>query len=122
MFTTRTQVAPVARLLALLALLAPADVAADDGFKPLFNGKDFTGWILPAVPGLFTVEGDEIVGRTGVEKLKKNVYRFAVEKEFECNIEDVYADARTTLGEGKTRKVFSTMFEFKPTQVIKISD
>ena len=71
MIPHRTRFGLVACLLALLA--APA-TAADDGFKPLFNGKDFTGWTLPSVPGLFTIEGDEIVGRTGSEKLKKNEF------------------------------------------------
>lgn len=33
-----------AKFLLLLALLATAAIAAEDGFKPLFNGKDLTGW------------------------------------------------------------------------------
>ncbi len=32
--------------LALLALAACADAADDEGFRPLFNGKDLTGWSL----------------------------------------------------------------------------
>ena len=28
--------------------LIPATFAADDGFQPLFNGKDLSGWITPA--------------------------------------------------------------------------
>ena len=37
---------PPARLVALLtaAVLAWPALAAEDGFKPLFNGKDLTGW------------------------------------------------------------------------------
>ena len=30
--------------LPLLAILLPPAAAQDNGFKPLFNGKDFTGW------------------------------------------------------------------------------
>src|SRR5215468_2792451 len=30
--------------LALVLIITPACVAADDGFTPLFNGKDLTGW------------------------------------------------------------------------------
>jgi hypothetical protein len=33
-----------ASVLAASALYAPADDKKDDGFTPLFNGKDFTGW------------------------------------------------------------------------------
>ncbi len=29
-----------------LGLLASVALAADEGFKPLFNGKDTTGWRL----------------------------------------------------------------------------
>ncbi len=65
-------------ILAALALLAaaPAGGSAQDdkGFKPLFNGKDLTGWITPDDKTLFTVENGEIVGRTGTEKLKKNEF------------------------------------------------
>jgi hypothetical protein len=61
--------------LALLAALAPLASRADDteGFRPLFNGKDLSGWVLPSVEGLFTVENGEIVGRTRGD-LKKNEF------------------------------------------------
>ena len=35
------------RLLLSLSLLATLSFAADDGFVPVFNGKDFTGWKGP---------------------------------------------------------------------------
>ena len=44
-----------------------------DGFRPLFNGKDLAGWVLPADPDLFTVENGEIVGRTRGD-LEKNEF------------------------------------------------
>jgi hypothetical protein len=53
-------------LLALLAL-APASTtrAGDDGFKPLFNGKDLTGWVnVNGAPGTFFVK-DEMIVTTG---------------------------------------------------------
>jgi hypothetical protein len=54
----------VFRAASLLALfvLAQAAVAADDGFKPLFNGKDLTGWDGDAK--LWRVENGAIVGET----------------------------------------------------------
>jgi len=54
--------------------LAPARHAlAAEGFRPLFNGKDLSGWVTPADKALFTVEGGEIVGRTQGD-LKKNEF------------------------------------------------
>jgi len=54
--------------------LAPAQHAlAAEGFRPLFNGKDLSGWVTPADKALFTVEGGEIVGRTQGD-LKKNEF------------------------------------------------
>ena len=62
-------------LAAGLALaLAPSIVAAEDGFTPLFNGKDLTGWITPNSGTLFTVENGEIVGRSKKGELKKNEF------------------------------------------------
>jgi len=69
---------PAAALLVLSAALAfaPSRASAQEskGFRPLFNGKDLTGWITPDDKSLFTVEDGEIVGRTGQEKLKKNEF------------------------------------------------
>jgi hypothetical protein len=68
------------RLAAALLLFSAAGASlrseAQDskGFRPLFNGKDLTGWVTPADKSLFTVENGEIVGRTGEEKLKKNEF------------------------------------------------
>jgi Domain of Unknown Function (DUF1080) len=56
----------------LAFMLAPAPV--EDGFKPLFNGKDLTGWVTPDNKGLFSVEDGEIVGRTKEKELKKNEF------------------------------------------------
>ena len=51
-----------------------ASAQESKGFRPLFNGKDLTGWVTPEDKSLFTVEDGEIVGRTGEEKLKKNEF------------------------------------------------
>src|SRR5262249_21767392 len=47
--------------------------AEQEPFQPLFNGKDFSGWVTPSDPALFSVENGEIVGRT-IGKLKKNEF------------------------------------------------
>ncbi len=41
--------------------------------RPLFNGKDLTGWVTPDDKALFTVENGEILGRTKGD-LKKNEF------------------------------------------------
>ena len=69
----------------LISLLAFSAVSAQDGFKPLFNGKDLTGW--DGNPELWKVEGGEIVGTTtGPEQLAYNqflIWRGGVVKNFE---------------------------------------
>ena len=34
----------------------------EDGFKPLFNGKNFDGWVQQGGVAKYRVEGDVIVG------------------------------------------------------------
>jgi len=51
----------------------PASGREPGRFRPLFNGKDLTGWLTPEDKSLFTVEDGEIVGRTK-ELLKKNEF------------------------------------------------
>jgi hypothetical protein len=66
--------------LAACLLLAVPLRADDEGFRPLFNGKDLSGWITPDDKTLFAVENGEIVGRTRAEpeakksSLKKNEF------------------------------------------------
>ena len=55
-----------------LTLLSLAPFEADE-FRPLFNGKDLSGWVTPADLGLFSVEDGAIVGRTKGD-LKKNEF------------------------------------------------
>jgi hypothetical protein len=69
-----------AALLATSAALAlglagwRATAQESKGFRPLFNGKDLTGWVTPDDKSLFTVEDGEIVGRTGEIPIKKNEF------------------------------------------------
>ncbi len=58
-------------LLLSLALLLPA-VALEEGFTPLFNGKDLTGWKRVNGQGEYKVEGDCIVGFG--ENVRKNTF------------------------------------------------
>ncbi|HEY1379062.1 MAG TPA: family 16 glycoside hydrolase [Gemmataceae bacterium] len=45
-----------------LALAAPAIGDVGDGYRPLFNGRDLTGWArVNTAPGTFFVRGDEII-------------------------------------------------------------
>jgi hypothetical protein len=60
----------------MLATVGPtSQVSAQEPgkFRPLFNGKDLSGWLTPEDKSLFTVEDGEIVGRTK-ERLKKNEF------------------------------------------------
>jgi len=60
-------------VLALTLALAPLlSYAAEDGFTPLFNGTDLTGWT--GAPGLWRVENGEIIGSTKGVKLEHNSF------------------------------------------------
>ena len=67
---------PALRLASAVALCAGiAGIgahAADDGFTPLFNGTDLSGWTGDAK--LWRVENGEIVGSTKGVKLEKNTF------------------------------------------------
>ena len=53
-------------LISLVALLAVTTFcSADDGFKPLFNGKDIDGWIKRGGDATYSVEDGCIVGKRG---------------------------------------------------------
>jgi len=53
-------------LIAFFALFALTTFCqADDGFKPLFNGKDIDGWIKRGGDATYTVEDGCIVGKRG---------------------------------------------------------
>lgn len=59
------------KLCLLLCLALPA-FAVEEGFTPLTNGKDLTGWKIVGGTGQYKAEGDMIVG-TG-ENVKANTF------------------------------------------------
>src|SRR3954469_5508082 len=79
------------RIAMLAALLCPVvfchSTLAQDGFRPLFNGKDLTGW--DGNPELWSVEDGCITGKTtGPEQLPYNqflIWRGGVVKNFELH-------------------------------------
>jgi hypothetical protein len=70
------QVLSLAITLVLTAGPAPALAASadDEGFQPLFNGKDLSGWVTPDDKTIFSIENGEIVGKTRAGQLKKNEF------------------------------------------------
>ena len=63
----------------------------EDGFKPLFNGKNFDGWVQQGGVAKYRVEGDVIVGEAvaGTPNsfmCTKRLYRnFVLEYEYKCD-------------------------------------
>ena len=74
--------------LLLFSLLFGSLASAQDGFKPLFNGKDLTGW--DGNPELWSVEDGCITGKTtGPEQLAYNqflIWRGGKVKNFELRV------------------------------------
>ena len=72
----------------LLPLLTISALHAADGFRPLFNGKDLTGW--DGNPELWSVEDGCITGKTtGPEQMKYNqflIWRGGKVKNFELHL------------------------------------
>lgn len=61
-------------LVAAFLIIAAPTRGQDADFRPLFNGKDLTGWILPEDATLFSVVDGQIVGKTQEGQLKKNEF------------------------------------------------
>ena len=61
-----------AMLALAVSFAAPLSAKAAD-FKPLFNGKDFKGWVRPADKEMFSLKDGVIVGTTKGD-LKKNEF------------------------------------------------
>jgi hypothetical protein len=45
--------------------VAAAPAASEEGFVPLFNGKDFSGWHKEGGQATYEIDGDQIVGKVG---------------------------------------------------------
>jgi hypothetical protein len=69
-----------------VALTVGADQKKEDGFTPLFNGKDLTGWVnVNCAPGTFFVKDGEIVttGKpTGFLRTERQYENFVLELEW----------------------------------------
>ncbi|MGE5193049.1 MAG: DUF1080 domain-containing protein [Deltaproteobacteria bacterium] len=77
------------RLLLAVALcgpLADASLCAQEDFKPLFNGKDLSGWVnVNCAPGTFTVRDGMIVSTgvpTGFMRTDRQYENFVIELEW----------------------------------------
>lgn len=75
------------RVVSMALLICAANVqAADDGFVPLFNGRDLSGWkIVNVAPGTFTVRDGMIVSTgkpTGTLRTDRMYENFVVELEW----------------------------------------
>ncbi|MGQ0635563.1 MAG: 3-keto-disaccharide hydrolase [Planctomycetaceae bacterium] len=55
------------------------DSAATDGFRPLFNGRDLTGWDATK-PEMWSVQDGKIIGQQAKGELKKNTFLATKEK------------------------------------------
>jgi len=75
-------------ILATFLIAITSLASAEDGFRPLFNGKDLTGW--DGNPELWSVQDGCITGKTtGPEQLAYNqflIWRSGVVKNFELHV------------------------------------
>src|SRR4051794_33957160 len=108
-------------LFALLALavvsLSRAEQKKEEGFVPMFNGKDLTGWVnVNCAPSTFFVKDDEIIttGKpTGYLRTDKQYENFIAEFDWmHVNKTEVgnsgffvWADALPALSSGYTRGI-----------------
>jgi Domain of Unknown Function (DUF1080) len=73
-------------LVLMLGLAGPSSILADEDFRPLFNGKDLTGWVpVNVAPETFTVRDAMIVSTgkpTGVMRTDRHYENFVVELEW----------------------------------------
>jgi hypothetical protein len=115
---------PLSRLLAAFSLVAVAaslpaqdKPAADDGFKPLFNGTDLSGWVnVNCHPGTFFVKDGAIVttGKpTGFLRTDRQYENFVLEMDWmHTNTKEVgnsglfvWGDPLPAVGTGYTRGI-----------------
>ena len=70
----------------VITLAGSSSIRADDGFRPLFNGKDLTGWVpVNVAPETFTVRDGMIVSTgkpTGVMRTDRQYENFVIELEW----------------------------------------
>jgi formylglycine-generating enzyme required for sulfatase activity/predicted Ser/Thr protein kinase len=73
-----------------------------DDFTPLFNGRNFEGWIEPEDKSFFTIEDGEIVARSGATENPRNFYYLKNEKTYG----DFLLKAKVKLVEGSAYLTF----------------
>lgn len=102
-------------LAAALSFLAPSSDAAEEGFVPLFNNRDLTGWVpVNVAPETFTVRDGMIVSTgkpTGVMRTDRMYENFILELEWKHLHKGgnaglfVYSDAITAPGVPFSRSI-----------------
>jgi len=67
----------------MLGLAGPSSILADEDFRPLFNGRDLTGWVpVNVAPETFTVRDAMIISTgkpTGVMRTDRHYENFVIE-------------------------------------------
>ncbi|HEV3438496.1 MAG TPA: family 16 glycoside hydrolase [Gemmata sp.] len=108
-------------IIALAATLLPAEdeprPAADDGFQPMFNGKDLSGWVnVNCHPSTFFTKGEEVITTgtpTGFLRTPKQYENFVLEMDWmHVNTKEVgnsglfvWGDPLPAVGTGYTRGI-----------------
>jgi hypothetical protein len=104
-------------LSALAMTVQPVFAADGDGFVPMFNGKDLSGWVnVNCHPGTFFVKGDEVIttGKpTGYLRTAKQYENFVLEVDWmHVNTKEVgnsgifvWGDPLPAVGTGYTRGI-----------------
>ena len=113
--------------IAFLALDVSSQISAQDGYVPLFNGKDLSGWVnVNCGPKTFAVKGDEIVTTgtpTGFLSTEKQYENFIMEVEW-MHVEKtkmansgifVWGDPLPAIGSQYTRGIeVQVLLNYKP--------
>lgn len=125
--TSLNRVWAIALVAASASLLPADDKKTDDGFRPLFNGKNLNGWVnVNCHPGTFFVKGNEIIttGKpTGFLRNDKQYENFVLEFDW-MHVEKtkmansglfVWGDPLPAVGTGYTRGIeVQVLINFAP--------
>lgn len=105
---------------AAIALFSGSALAQDNGFTPLFNGKNFDGWTQAGGEAKYRIEDGVIIGESVANTpnsflCTKKLYRdFVLEYEYKCDNllnsgvqfrSNVYSIAISVSGEGKKKSI-----------------
>jgi hypothetical protein len=102
-------------VVALFLAIAPVAAADEEDFRPLFNGKDLSGWVpVQVAPGTFTVRDGMIVCNgvpTGVIRTDRHYENFVLELDYMHVIPGgnsglfIWSDPVTAVGQPFTRAI-----------------